>query len=677
MADDSDDDSFMAEMKSSVAKRGRAILSAAQAKKARREEAVKGLLNSALKSGQEKLAQETRMGEIQKRNSVIKSPETMDKERAASRVEKNEIDTVRDLFSSNVDSSEPIDIKATACLGTRNTLKLLRVLDATDSTGKPHSVTRSLWSNFDDAKQAFVHAVHWELQQSQQEEKKPTIPSQHFVWYYDELLDQTSTTRNFVFCLREKWLCIQNFNYIRHLPPSVLHWLFTMACAPILVKVDKSKPLDAKSITVNADLLSAKQGAYNTLCGLWSDQNGFPSQQKYLLTLGALSDQLREWFGSTFMVEKEERKEKGDGIGDENLDENKPAKWGSLCLSSSTDLIRFLHLWALAFQNDLVCMFPNGTVDNARTDFEKEAANVVMTLLWAAVDPAFASRLSAQDDGQEDIRLIISCILDAMNKTSSNNLSYMKGIETVTSQVFGVWSKQLGPGPNGTDAKDDKLAWLSLSRTVQSLGSSPRNDNLTGLQLSLCKCIIQNALRESSATSHEDVGHDWLSLSVNKALQQWKVPNALPAGSWKDLGVAVVALSTLAASFPADDPAKCYSVVQCAILCIRLAVLDLCNQLDLTRKPVQSGSEGRDEEHQLALLAAMNDLESSASRVSAFCRSRIMQNKCFPLASSALECIKSYAKLLKGKLAPPKKGETKQTTMDSFITMNKSNSSGS
>jgi hypothetical protein len=54
-----------------------------------------------------------------------------------------------------------------------------------------------------------------------------------------------------------------------------------------------------------------------------------------------------------------------------------------------------------------------------------------------------------------------------------------------------------------------------------------------------------------------------------------------------------------------------------------------------------------------------------------------MQNKCFPLASSALECIKSYAKLLKGKLAPPKKGETKQTTMDSFITMNKSNSSGS
>jgi hypothetical protein len=51
---DENDDSFMAEMKSSVAKQGRAILSAAQAKKARREEAVKGLLNSALKSGQEK-----------------------------------------------------------------------------------------------------------------------------------------------------------------------------------------------------------------------------------------------------------------------------------------------------------------------------------------------------------------------------------------------------------------------------------------------------------------------------------------------------------------------------------------------------------------------------------------------------------------------------------------------
>lgn len=384
--DDSDDDSFDLEMSKSTFKRGRVGRNSVQAKKARREQALKSVLNSALKSGEQKLVQETRMVDIQKRNSEVRSPVALDEVRRASKIDSGgngDNDVAKDLFASNstADHNEPIDIKATACLGSRSTLNLYRLLNATDDESKPNPVTKCSWSNTNDAVEAFKGVVQWEKQQIQQQEKDQSTSSQQFEAFCDEMLEQASDTRNFTFCLREMWLCSQNTDCIQRIPPSLLHWLFAMACAPVTIKIGKNKTADLKNIPVDASLLSAKQGAYKTLCGLWSQKSGYPSQHKYLLNLKALPDQLREWFGSTFMVEKEE--EYGENDGDNET--NKKQK-DIICVSSPSELVRFLHLWALAFENGLVA------IGDIQKDGGKDIASAILALMWAALDPVFASR---------------------------------------------------------------------------------------------------------------------------------------------------------------------------------------------------------------------------------------------------------------------------------------------
>ncbi|KAL3907174.1 MAG: hypothetical protein SGARI_003668, partial [Bacillariaceae sp.] len=182
------------------------------------------------------------------------------------------------------------------------------------------------------------------------------------------------------------------------------------------------------------------------------------------------------------------------------------------------------------------------------------------------------------------------------------------------------------------------------------------------------------ALSYSSECLTERVDSDWISLSVTQSFEEWHVPIA-SRDACATLGTAVAALSKLGAFFPGDDPPRCFCVVQCAMVCIRLAMFGLSCEIDISRKsfkgnasPAASKADDSDPAETKALCAAMIDLEASADRVSSFCRSRIMQNKCFPLASSALECTKSYARLLKLRLSPRKGGEVKQSKLDSFVT---------
>ncbi|KAL3911868.1 MAG: hypothetical protein SGILL_007114, partial [Bacillariaceae sp.] len=274
MALESDsDDSFMAEFKADQAKRNiRASRSSKASKKAKRDETVKGLLDSALKSGEEKMHQETRMGEIQKKSNELQSPEAVEKLRSASKINDTENDAAKTLFSSSAaEHLEPVDIKATTCLGARDTLQLRRLLDETDSEGNPHPVTRCSWSNLTDASHDFTNAVKWELEQSQQNDNKnPLIPADHFDWYRHELLDRSFSEAYFAFNLRETWLCFQDSKFTHELPASILHWLFAMACTPITMKIKdgsnkRRKLADPKNMFVDATLLSAKQGAYKTL----------------------------------------------------------------------------------------------------------------------------------------------------------------------------------------------------------------------------------------------------------------------------------------------------------------------------------------------------------------------------------------------------------------------------
>lgn len=385
MEDSSDDDSFELEMQKSSFKRVGSGRNSAQAKKARRDQALNSVLNSALESGEQKLVQENRMLGIQKRNSEVRSPMALDEARRASKIESaggGDNDIAKDLFASKntADHNEPVDIKATACLGSRSTLNLCRLVNATDDNGKPNPVTSCSWSNMIDALGAFKGAVQWEQQHIiQQQEKSLSASSRKFDEFCEEILEQASSARNFTFCLQEMWLSAQPTERIQCVPPSLLHWLFVMACAPVTIKIGNGEATDWKSISVDVSLLSAKQGAYKTLHGLWSHRNGLPSQQKCLLTLDALPDQLREWFGSTCMVDKEE---KGETVAD---NENSNHVKDIVYVGSPCALVRFLHLWALALENGLVA------VDRIQTDGGAEVSSAIMALMWAALDPVFGS----------------------------------------------------------------------------------------------------------------------------------------------------------------------------------------------------------------------------------------------------------------------------------------------
>ncbi|KAL3917723.1 MAG: hypothetical protein SGARI_007646, partial [Bacillariaceae sp.] len=204
--------------------------------------------------------------------------------------------------------------------------------------------------------------------------------------------------------------------------------------------------------------------------------------------------------------------------------------------------------------------------------------------------------------------------------------------------------------------------------------------------VALCKCIVDYALKSSNANRGESTGdNDWLSLSIGETLHRWNVPGELRPEAWAKLGVAVVALSTLGASFPGDDPGKLYSIIQCASIALYLSMKDLGSHVDMSRKMGKNsanpaGNNGvRDNASEskdlLILLAAMEEVEVSTTRLSSLCRARIMQNRCFPLASSALECMKSYARLLRGQIIP-KKGEAKQTSISSHFVPQKAAGAG-
>jgi hypothetical protein len=122
------------------------------------------------------------------------------------------------------------------------------------------------------------------------------------------------------------WLCSRQSEIIQRLPLNLLYWLFSLACSPTTMSIDSKNSNDVEEVSLDPYLLSAKQGAYNTLCGLWSKQNGYPLQQGYVLTLNALPDQLREWFGSTFMVDKEEEGGNGDNYKETNNEQGKIIK---------------------------------------------------------------------------------------------------------------------------------------------------------------------------------------------------------------------------------------------------------------------------------------------------------------------------------------------------------------
>lgn len=381
--DDDSDDDFLSEMKPTFARSSR---STAEAKKARKDEEHKRFANSLLKCGEQKLEQQTRIDEAHQRSNAISSPALTgcQNEPGTNENENTDISIAKTLFRQTSPSTiaSTMDIRATMCLGSRKTLNLERVIQNSETVSHNPSMACA-WSSLDVAHTEFRGVLLWEKKMSRQKKGKP--PMSNLVGTLsDQILENTSSNSDFATFLRQQWLCHQQQARIQKLPVNLLHFLFAMACAPIATLLPASKAADIRTVTLDSELLSAKMGAYNTLCGLWKSRLGRPCERTHVLTLKALSDQLRDWFGSSLP-------EGTDNVKQSSNDSVKPSQLLIVASTSRSTLVRFLHLWELAIHDDLVQIFPKKISDDGMKLQLENIANAVVALLWAALDPAFGS----------------------------------------------------------------------------------------------------------------------------------------------------------------------------------------------------------------------------------------------------------------------------------------------
>jgi hypothetical protein len=293
---------------------------------------------------------------------------------------------------------------------------------------------------------------------------------------------------------------------------------------------------------------------------------------------------------------------------------------------------------------------------------------------------------SYQNDGEIHIQTIVACLLEiALTRSEEKEEKWEDWMNGLSMQIYDTWAKYLGPGPKGTDVQGDIRAWLCLSRTVRLLVNKKRNvvtrdteSANEAFQFALSRCLMSRAFDNT----------DWLHPSVNEILQVWQVAHDdRQSKSWQGLAMSAAALAKLATSFPGDDPPKCLAIIECCTFCFgsSITVLQLRYLLRKDKQVPQSkvdddvfAEDGRGSNNEIseryAIYTALETLESSAQHISKLTRGRLMQNKCFPLASSMIENMRSYARVLKGGLAPISLTTTpkQQSKLDSFFPSSKS-----
>lgn len=281
---------------------------------------------------------------------------------------------------------------------------------------------------------------------------------------------------------------------------------------------------------------------------------------------------------------------------------------------------------------------------------------------------------SNRNDCRECIELIVSCLLENVQHFVGQDI-YTAWVKSVASEVFRMWSSHLGGGSPETDARIDKKAWLSLARTVRSLRGTASASVCQDLQFELARHTILNGYSDTeNIIGYNENKDNWLAAAVTKSLQDWGVLTGSGCGqrSWSVLATANAGFAKLARNFPDNEPTMCYSLVECSVCCVALAMLDFGRVTGVRNDGIKDGeakqtNENDDDFTIIAFCCALDEMFESADRISSLSRSRIMQNKCFPLASSVVECLKSYIRLLKGQLVSVKALEKKQKTMDSYF----------
>jgi hypothetical protein len=260
----------------------------------------------------------------------------------------------------------------------------------------------------------------------------------------------------------------------------------------------------------------------------------------------------------------------------------------------------------------------------------------------------------------------------------NDEIQYNKWIDDLATNIFILWTDKLGPGPNGTDASNDIHAWLCLSRTVRFIGHEGYmpDDHMTDNKIDFPCTVLQFALaRYALSFAFESTGvqddESWLAQSVGEKLQNWGLARkASESGPWQVLATAAASLQNVRDFFPANEPTKCYAVVEIATVCFTLAVCEIQQELvevKIFDSKIEKKSPVAEVSEKQSLFAALNFFEDCNQRISKLTRDHLLQNKCFILSSTVIECMRNYSRLLKTRFAPSDK---RQVTMDAFFPKN-------
>jgi len=440
--DDSDDDLLTSVFGTSRSSKRRNAKEE-EAKKKRRMEQMNALLDK----GKIKLEQENRMDQLCKENNKLIHDERLDSEKndeSDNKGDSTEKDVkgnvspstrnqkLADVKSKNILEYQAKDANETLCLGSRWTLQFYREVSAPnkDISLSPQTNTTDtnnfapFWFDLCEALTDLRTILVSDRQTRQQQYS--------FSSFREELLTLCNTNSPHA-CrtyLRKRLMCKREHKEdIQRLPVNLLRWLMAMACGSVIngyMEVDdgnnekrtensnrRQGRKEAESLITliksRMMLREAQVGAYETLYSLWSQDLGFPLQQKqnetYLLSISALPRQLRQWFGSTFPFEI--------GLKSSNIT-NSPIKQlvvpttdkidhddneSIRVTSSHSTLIRFLRLWALGLQkqntNDVmkneIHLIEFHYEKNNREGFRNEVSNAIMAVLWVGLNHSFAS----------------------------------------------------------------------------------------------------------------------------------------------------------------------------------------------------------------------------------------------------------------------------------------------
>mmetsp|Transcript_9887 Transcript_9887/g.24038 ORF Transcript_9887/g.24038 Transcript_9887/m.24038 type:complete len:825 (+) Transcript_9887:180-2654(+) len=543
-------------------------------------------MNALLDNGRIKLERESRMDKLCEQNNELMREEYDEVEMSNHVTSSSSYDKsvksngcslrVKQQMKNNhyQQINQSKDANETSCLGSRSTLHFSRLL-CTKTLDGPLS---PCWFGVQDAF-ADLRTILLADEQLEQE-NSPFTPLRK------ELLRLCTTKSPHDFCmyLKKRLLCEQeDRRRIQLIPVNVLRWLMALAYGPI-VNINSNGCFDnylnkiestyfnepqknlgkddncsgRKCLFISTRLLmEAQTGAHRTLYRLWSQDLGFPLQQHqqerntYLLSILALPGQLRQWFGSSFPIERiGNGSEKNIFAEEVSIDqfssstspmsssspqvtttpiyENK--KQSLRVTSTRATIIRFLQLWALCLQkqnehsgantNPYLVHFHYDIKNRSR--FQTIASNAIIGVLWVGLNPSFASSNSAKDDGTKYIRSIVGCLLERVRweknyynceqNVINDGESFKQWLQTLSERICVTWSKQLGRGQKGTDAYEDENAWLCLARSVTLLFQNDGNDCekhggmknhnfgerivpcMRDFELSLCRCILRRAI---------------------------------------------------------------------------------------------------------------------------------------------------------------------------------------